>query len=194
MLSISILSTIIIIIILILLIIFNKFEGFMDLVDSHINGKSYLVQEDLPDQVTAANKLAKVELFIKSFMNYLNNNYLTDPRIERLNENLKEINLQESEIEKGVSSYTVNKGELISVCVRDKKNLDEFHDYQLILFVIIHELAHVASKTYGHNDEFHTNFKWLLEEAVNVGYIPQNYTVNPVTYCGVDVTNNPILN
>ena len=32
-------------------------------------------------------------------------------------------------------------------------------------FVGIHELGHVMSKTIGHNDEFWSNFKFLLKEA-----------------------------
>jgi hypothetical protein len=60
------------------------------------------------------------------------------------------------------------------------------------MFVIIHELAHIASKTVGHNTEFYDNFKFLLNEATELGvYKPVNYGHNPEEYCGINVTNNP---
>lgn len=189
--SLIIIFTIIIIISLFLILLFDKVETFLEYVESSINFKSYPVQDDLPKKELAANKLAKVEIFINNFVDYLNRNYPNDIRVQRLKDRLKDLNIQESEIKPGVSSYTVNKGELISVCVRNKDDLNEFHEFQLLLFVIIHELAHVASKSFGHNKEFNDNFEWLLKEAINVGYVPQDYSVNPVTYCGVDVTNNP---
>ena len=34
------------------------------------------------------------------------------------------------------------------------------------MFVIIHELSHIMSKSIGHNSEFYDNFKFLLKEAV----------------------------
>ena len=98
-------------------------------------------------------------------------------------------------MEEGVSSYTINKGELISMCVRHKKKNKNFHDYQTLLFVLIHELAHVASISKGHNKEFMTNFKFLLDHAgeSKMDYA-QNYSNSPITYCGVKVTNNPYDN
>ena len=126
-------------------------------------------------------------------MNYLVSKYNNDERVKRLAKRLKSIKIEESEFKKGVSSFTVNKGELLSICVRDKKEASQFHNHQLLQFVIIHELAHIASVSFGHNKEFNDNFKWLLHEAKNIGYIPVDYSVNPVTYCGVNVTHNPIL-
>ena len=65
------------------------------------------------------------------------------------------------------------------------ENPENIHKNQLLLFVIIHELGHIASKSFGHNDEFNRNFKWLLDEAQNVGYTAIDYSVNPVKYCGL---------
>lgn len=178
------------ILLLIYLLINDNYDTFIDMVESNINFKTYPVQE-LPNNQIAADKLAKIELFISDFLSHLNNNYPDDERTIRLNKRLDRLNIQESEIDDNTTSYTVNKGEIISVCVRNKDN-DTFHEYQLLLFVIIHELAHVASTSFGHNDEFNENFIWLLNEATNVGYQPQNYNENPVRYCGLDVKNNPL--
>lgn len=177
--------------IIIIYIYLNK-EGFITYISSSLNGKSYGVREELPNKDSVPNKLAKIENFINSFINYLVKKYPNDPRVNRLQERTNNLQIQESEFKKGVSSYTVNKGELMSVCVRNKENKD-FHDYQLLLFVVIHELGHIASESYGHNAEFNTNFKWLLDEARQVGYYPVNYNKEPTVYCGVNVTNNPLF-
>ena len=179
-------------ILLIIPLLYNA-EGFKEYITSSINNKKYAVQDDLPNYEAVPNKLATIEQFIKRFTTYLNDKFPSDPRVKRLMRRLKTIKLEESELKEGVSSFTVNKGELISVCVRSKENHSQFHNHQLLLFVIIHELGHIASESFGHNDEFNTNFKWLLHEAQNVGYTPVDYSVNPITYCGVNVTNNPIM-
>jgi hypothetical protein len=162
---------------------------------SNFNGKVYGIQEMLPNSHKTADKIAMVEEYIDRIINYLDNKYKKgeDVRVDRLISRLYNIKLEESPFKQNTSSYTLNKGELISVCVRNKENKD-FHDFEVLKFVIIHELAHVASVSTGHNNEFLVNFKWLLEEAHQAGlYNPVDYSKNPITYCGVEVTNNPML-
>ena len=160
---------------------------------STINGKSYGVQEMLPNANLTADRIAKLEQFTTDLMNYLSARHPKDVRTKRLLDNLAEIKMEESPFEEDTSSYTVNKGELIALCIRNKEDKD-FHDWNTLLFVLIHELAHVASITTGHNQEFVRNFKWLLERANEAGlYQPVDYSQNPITYCGVRVTNNPML-
>jgi len=160
---------------------------------STINGKSYGVQEMLPNSNLTADRIAKLEQFTNDLMEYLAARHPKDIRTQRLLDNLAEIKMEESPFEDDTSSYTVNKGELIALCIRNKEDKD-FHDWNTLLFVLIHELAHVASITTGHNQEFVRNFKWLLERANEAGlYQPVDYSQNPITYCGVRVTNNPML-
>ena len=60
------------------------------------------------------------------------------------------------------------------------------------MFVAIHELAHIASETVGHNDEFWNNFKFLLDNAVEIKiYSPVDYKKNNIEYCGMKITDNP---
>ena len=60
------------------------------------------------------------------------------------------------------------------------------------MFVATHELAHVATKSIGHTEEFWNNFKFLLKEAdkINV-YKPEDYKKNSRRYCGTDIVDNP---
>lgn len=91
------------------------------------------------------------------------------------------------------TAYTENKGEIIAICLRSKEDVDELHDINLITFVVLHELAHIANKTIGHDEQFWKTFRWLLEEATEIGiYQPINYTKTPKRYCGLWIDYNPL--
>lgn len=92
------------------------------------------------------------------------------------------------------TSYTVNKGDILAICLRHRNDLNRFHDMNLISFVVVHELAHIFSIGYGHDDEFWENFKFLLNEAVLCGiYKNINYGENQSYYCGMIVKYNPLF-
>ena len=176
-----------------LILALQKLPEALEMRRSTINGKSYGVQEMLPNANLTADRIAKLEKFTNEFMDYLSARHPKDIRTRRILDNLAEIKMEESPFEDDTSSYTVNKGELIALCIRNKEDKD-FHDWNTLLFVLIHELGHVASVSTGHNQEFITNFKWLLERANEAGlYKPVDYSKSPITYCGVRVTNNPML-
>ena len=60
------------------------------------------------------------------------------------------------------------------------------------MFVALHELSHIASKSIGHTDEFWNNFKFLIEEASSINiYDPVDYKKDPKQYCGMTITDNP---
>ena len=139
--------------------------------------------------------LAKLRKKTQEIVNYLKVKYPDDERVARLVKREKNLNIEESVHENNTSSFTINKGELISFCLRKKDINENFHDMSMMMFVLIHELAHVMSESEGHNDEFMKNFKFLLKEAEEGGlYIPIDYSNNPIVYCGVKVTNNPFFN
>lgn len=161
---------------------------------SDITKKKYGIQETLPKTKEAVNMLAKMDLFIDKFVAYLDGKNPNDRRVKRLVNRIHNTKIEESPFEPDTSSYTLNKGDLMALCVRSKENPDMLHDYQTMLFVVIHELAHVASVSRGHGAEFVETFKWLLQQAAESGmYTPVDYSKSPITYCGVRVTNNPLL-
>jgi hypothetical protein len=116
-----------------------------------------------------------------------------DERVNRLSKGMSRLKLEEAPNDDG-SSYTINKGDLMALCLRHKQADHPFHNYNTLQFVTIHELAHIASISEGHNKEFIDNFRFLLREANALGYYePVNYANAPITYCGVKVTNNPFF-
>jgi len=89
------------------------------------------------------------------------------------------------------TSYSVNKGEKISICIRKEKD-NTFIDDNTVLFVVIHELAHVMTKEVGHTPKFWDNMAYLLEQGEKIGiYIPEDYGENPVDYCGMEINSTP---
>jgi len=62
-----------------------------------------------------------------------------------------------------------------------------------MMFVVLHEMAHVCSISIGHTEEFWSNFKWILEESINIGiYKKQNFKLQNVEYCGMTITDSPL--
>jgi predicted metal-dependent hydrolase len=60
------------------------------------------------------------------------------------------------------------------------------------MFVAIHELSHVMTKSIGHKSEFWENFKFLLENAKEAGlHQPVDYKKGPKEYCGMTISDSP---
>lgn len=191
--------------ILIIIIFHNKsqFESFVNtLTDPNFrnlikikgkNGKYYHVQEHFPDSQSAAQILSQLDSTILKFIKYLQNKYPNHKGVMRLNKYKSENIIEGHPINKeGSTSYSVNKGEKVVFCLRSKRN-KQLHHLNLLIFVAVHELAHIMSVSYGHNLEFMNNFKFLLKEAVKTGVWKKiNFSLNPQEYCGIHVTNAPL--
>lgn len=90
-------------------------------------------------------------------------------------------NLAESPIRTDSSSWSVDKRKIF-LCLRDRQT-GMFYEPDVLFFVVVHELAHLASKSYGHNQEFIANFTELksLAFAMRLMVVPPNISV---PYCG----------
>ena len=156
------------------------------------NGIEYLVR-NLPDKIEAANKLGSISDSLKNLVNSLNEN--DDSKGEYI-KNLKESFNPEYITENIPGSiyvaYSVNKGEELSLCIRDK-DTEEFIDDNTIIFVAIHELSHIMTPETGHTPLFWDNMKFLLEQASSQGiYMHVDYSQSPVEYCGMDINSTPM--
>lgn len=85
------------------------------------------------------------------------------------------------------AAITENKRR-IRVCIRDARN--RLLKYDLAKFVILHELAHVANDSWGHDKCFWTTFKVLLEMAVGLGFVEADIP-RTTTYCGSEIGSDP---
>ena len=158
-------------------------------IKSTFDSREYYVQ-DKDDALEAANLIGQIREKIVTLIEHLKKSYPNDERTERLSNNYKENSLKEGVDDPRYTSYSVNKGEEIVLCIRNKEKL---MDLNTMMFVVLHELSHLASESIGHTDEFWTNFRWILEESINIGvYQHQEFNKKPVEYCGMSITSSPI--
>lgn len=92
------------------------------------------------------------------------------------------------------TTFTVDKGERLEVCTDTRNSINpQLEDMNTLIFVILHEMGHMASITYGHNTEFKKNFAFLVKKAIEIDiYKYVDYKVTPVRYCGMDIRSNVI--
>lgn len=158
-------------------------------VTSHINGKRYLVKNrPLKDRV--ADTLAEMELRVRRFLVAAEKLYPDDVRIRnirrRWNGTLSETPDNARDI-----AYSVGK-DAVFVCVRTPDG-QGVEDMNTCMFVLLHELAHVATSDWGHPPVFWTNMRWLLEVAETTGhYVYQDFEASRTTYCGRRLGGNPL--
>jgi len=161
-------------------------------VKSDIDNNEYLVR-NLKDKEIAANTLAKLRLKLEKLCTIMKNKYPNDESVIRMNEKFNPDNITESGKNNQYTSYSVNKGEKLVFCIRQKDENETIVDENTLTFVSIHELAHIMTKSVGHTPEFWTNFKRLLNEGINNNlYKKENYSSNPKEYCGIKVTDSPL--
>jgi hypothetical protein len=163
-------------------------------VKSEVDGRKYKVR-DLPDKQEAANLLSKVRIRLGRVCDSLAAKYPTKPQVQRMLQNFKADpeRFLEATPDAKHTSYSVNKGESIHMCLRQRNGPDEsLVNEDVIMFVGLHELAHTITKSIGHEPEFWNNFGWLLKEAEALGlYSYQDFKAHPVPYCGVRITDQP---
>jgi predicted metal-dependent hydrolase len=167
----------------------DYYEGLTN-IKSTIDNREYIVQQR-DDAIEAANLIAmirkKLEIIVKHLIKITPDD---DYRVAMLKENFRPDNLKEGVDKPGYTSYSINKGEEIVLCLRTNNKMV---DLNTMMFVVLHELAHIATKSIGHTEEFWDNFKWILEEAINIGiYIKQDFKKEAVEYCGMTITSSPL--
>jgi len=156
------------------------------------NGTEYLVR-NLPDKVEAANKLGKISDSLKNLVNSLGDSSSEkSASIKQLTDKFNPKQITENIPGSMYVAYSVNKGEELSLCIREK-NTEKFIDDNTIIFVAIHELSHIMTHETGHTPLFWDNMKYLLEKASSQGiYMPVDYSQSPVEYCGMDINSTPM--
>ena len=212
-------ESIVVIVILVIIIIYFMYREFRyeDLIVVKAPGfdKKFKVRKDKSEK--AATILGKLANILDNFVEKLCKDYPEEPRLKRLQQKFDSSKLMEkSKLDTKNTSYTINKGEKLVLCLRNKINSkkmmhmedisdyltqskkqstekERFIDFNVMLFVAIHELSHIMSKTVGHNKEFWTNFRYLLQKAIDYKiYTPIDFKESPVKYCGMDITSSPL--
>lgn len=159
---------------------------------STVDGNKYCVREREKVQ-DAADMLAKVNTKCKQLVDYTNQKYGEKDNVKRLVNGYNPKKIMETLPTSEYTAFSENKGEKLAFCLnRDKKGESNMIDEHTLMFVAIHELSHIATKSVGHKQEFWDNFKFLLENAKECGvHSPVDYKNKPAQYCGMDIKDNP---
>lgn len=163
-------------------------------VTSSVDGKRYRVR-DLPDKQQAADMMARTRVRLTRLCDALEKKYPDKDQVRQMVQNFRSDpeRFLESTPDEEHTSSTVNKGESIHICLRQRDGPDErLVDENVIMFVALHEMAHIATRSIGHGPDFWNNFGWLLKEAEGMGlYRYTDFSAHPVSYCGVYITDSP---
>lgn len=167
-------------------------NGEVEYVKSSIDGKEYLVRS-LPDKKDAAALLSQIIANLQKLVKHLEESHPDDERTVRIVKNFNVDAISEGSENAKYTSYSVNKGEKVVLCLRSRDKNNKLMDLNTMMFVSLHELSHIGSKTVGHDETFWENFKWLLQNAVQIGiYQQQDFKQKPVEYCGIQITDSPL--
>ena len=178
--------------------IFNSIIGgnvySTTLVTSSIDGKQYKVR-DMPDKQEAANLMARLRMRLMKITDTLEQKYPDKAQVKHLVKNFRSdpSRFIEATPDSEHTSYSINKGEQIYMCLRQREGPDEsLVNENVMTYVSLHELAHVCTESIGHGPDFWNNFGWLLKEAEALGlYQYTDFQAHPVSYCGVYITDSP---
>jgi hypothetical protein len=156
------------------------------------DGKTYCVR-DTKNIRQSADLLASVSTKMKELVAHLKETDGDDPRVKLLVDNFNPARIVETLPTSEYTAYSEDKGRKLAFCLRKEKNGTGLIDINTLTFVALHELAHLATASIGHEKEFWKNFKFLLKKANDIGvYEPVDYAKSSQTYCGMNITDNPL--
>jgi len=185
----------ILILIIIYLIYSIKTSG---LVHAEFEGQIYLVQ-DHENKLQAINLLKR----LKNDLDIIAQKSLDRAKADKKTEfeeyisiivkRLNTVFIREVEKDSPYTSYSVNKGEELVFCLRNKES-NQFYDYNKVLYVAVHEIAHIGCPEIGHTKLFFELNRYILETAQqNNMYEFVDYNNIPEEYCGIQIYTN-VLN
>ena len=155
------------------------------------DGNKYCVR-DKENLEKSADMLADMTIKLRKLVKHMAQKYPDEERVKRLVKGFNPKKVMETLPTSEYTAYSENKGEKLAFCLTKKKNEGNMIEPNTLTFVSIHEVAHIMTKSVGHDKEFWDNFKFLLENAKEIGiYSPVDYSKNPTEYCGMDITDNP---
>lgn len=181
--------------IIVLVTLYNFSEAFdteVSHVRSDIDQQPYLVL-NLPDRKIAADQLAKLRIKLEDFIEHMHRKKKhLHVGIGRMKARFQAV-LSESKPNSKFTSYTVDKGKKIYMCIRERDENNRLVDENTLFFVALHELAHVMTVSIDHTTEFWNNFTFLLRHAIKDGYYRYHpYHQMPQKYCGTYITDTPL--
>ena len=158
---------------------------------SRIDGKRYSVRPT-NDRQLVADRLGEISARLQRMMQYMavTPEYSRDARLQVLQERLPTLTISETGSASSEAAFTRNKNRL-ALCV---KNADgNLEDINTSMFVLLHEISHVATLQYnGHDPAFWKTMTLMLKAGIESGvYVYTPYEDIPTSYCGHAISQSP---
>ena len=144
-----------------------------------------------------SNFLKKLSIKTEKLKEHIRKNYPNHTKLNRILTRFKCKNnvckIEECAYQyTGQAAYSINKGDKIGICLHHNDQTLFDTKENTLMFVYLHELAHIMSVNYAHDEEFWNNFGLLVKVSVEAGiYTYVDYSKHPTSYCGHDITHNP---
>lgn len=173
-------------------IYFSSDDFQLKCIVSTVDGNKYCVREREKLQ-DAADMLANVNVKCKKLVDYMNEKHGSDDNVQRLVNGYNPKRIMETLPTSEYTAFSENKGEKLAFCLnKQREGVSNMIDEHTLMFVALHELSHIATKSIGHKTEFWDNFKFLLQNAKECGvHDPEDYKKKPIEYCGMEIKDNP---
>jgi hypothetical protein len=186
----AIISSVVLVIVIVVFIYYGIDDGVKH--TSNYDNVEYIIRNADGPQIKddSANYLAIINQSINFLVNYMRQNKIPDQlTADRLYNRWNSCTLRETSSYDSSVAFTVNKGREIRVTIR---NNGKFENPNTVIFVILHELAHLMSLNFGHGEEFKQNFLIITSVASMLGiYKPVDYTLFPENYSGISINTTP---
>ena len=173
-------------------IYFSSDDFQLKCIVSTVDGNKYCVREREKLQ-DAADMLANVNVKCKKLVDYMNEKHGSDDNVQRLVNGYNPKRIMETLPTSEYTAFSENKGEKLAFCLnKQREGVSNMIDEHTLMFVALHELSHIATKSIGHKTDFWDNFKFLLQNAKESGvHVPEDYKKKPIEYCGMEIKDNP---
>lgn len=197
---------IILVIIVILYIIYTMQYSDIVHMESDIDKNVYIIRRGRNHTEKfykdSANTLAIINQRMIRLIDYLYMTYMEDESknyfIKKLKENYNPYIISEAAVDPLYTTYTIDKKDM-HICLRTRDSKDEIYDINLLMYVVLHEAAHLCNYNkngypiIGHGQEFRNIFKFLVEQAILIDvYQYVDYTHSPKEYCGINIQSQVI--
>ena len=181
-------------------------------VRSRVDGREYLVLR-MPDADRAADCMARLHRGVRALIAAMERDLPAEgegdegddddepgPRVDKIKvfRNIKRryrrAALSEGGTDTSVTSFSQGKGERIVMCLRARDargKLGELEDHNTLMYVLLHEVGHLATDEIGHVPAFWANFRYILDVAAREGlYEKVDYSAEHQGYCGIEITSS----
>ena len=152
------------------------------------DGNAYLVRRN-ETSGQAADTLARLNDRVLVLLKHLEFRYPKDNRVISLKARYNPRALSEGGHDSGHTSYSIDKGKRIVMCLRSRAaggRHGAIENTNTLMYVLLHELSHLATEELGHTKAFWANFDFMKREAATVGvYTETDYARHPAGYCGI---------